>query len=165
MRSAGGASSIASSYSAPVGRRAPRMTTANAIKTVTIAITKTTAPCTIIDACRRARMTVSLERREELRERLHLIAPRRRRDEDQRAHTGGTPALDAVADRRRRPEERRVGEPAVGERVRDRVVVAALQRRFDGFHLLDVARGFPVRAIIRQRHVAGQRAAVHRRGL
>src|SRR4051812_31804427 len=54
------------------------------------------------------------ERREDLLERLHLIARRRRRHEDRRVHAGRAPGGDALAHLGRGAEQRVVGQPLVG---------------------------------------------------
>ncbi len=53
-------------------------------------------------------------------------------------------------------------EPTIREALRHFVGFAARERRFDGFHLFDVAGFFPVVAIVRQHRVTRQRASIHR---
>src|SRR5262245_37023217 len=81
----------------------------------------------------------SAKRLDELLERDHLPAPRRRRHHDQGAHAGCEPGLHAVANVLQTAEQRDVAKPPIGHELQHALDLAARERRADRPHLLLVA--------------------------
>ena len=100
---------------------------------------------------------------EQLADGVQLAAGRRRHHGD-RGDADLVPGVEALAHLTGAAADRAVVDPGVGHQARQRITITGVEGVLDGLHLGLVARLLPVVAVVRQRDVAGQRAAVDRPG-